>query len=435
MSGVDATAYVMRLKLRTPAHKLALLALATRCDQAYSCFPSRALVAGEALVSEERAKTILRDLRRDGFLSARQRYRDNGSKTSNRYYLHGPWDHWGGTRTPFEEIAHYGRADDRYAAIREGDFIPRPARPDPENGAGGADDPSPQRPLGGVAGNPSQGTPALPRQGIAHNPSLTDHHEPTKGTATDVRRTAGGLLAPLRAASGRAAEPHSGASRAAEGAGKKKARRRTVSTRPRRRPPGFETVAQALPPQAQPTHPGAPLAPTLVRAICDALTGVPADQPGTYRIPPRTPEQLIARINRRWYRADGPERAAPNYAGPDRIRRPVGYIATLLTTQECPNPSCEDGIIIGTGATCRACTQRRTEEQQARRATEKAAETLGRQQRSLEEQQAAVHTRDTAAARQEQTVRRHLASAGLWGELLEYKVAEHMAQWHTIAAG
>ena len=176
MSGIDATAYVMRLVMKTPAHKLALLAVAARCDQNHSCYPSRALIAGEALISEERAKTILRELRRDGFLSARQRYRENGSKTSNRYFVHGPWDRWNDTNRPFLEIKHYADRDDRYAAIREGEFIPRPG---PEGG-GVAGDPSPSggKEEGGVVSNPSRGVAGGPSQGVPSNPSVTGHSQP-----------------------------------------------------------------------------------------------------------------------------------------------------------------------------------------------------------------------------------------------------------------
>uniref|UniRef100_A0AAU2AHC2 Helix-turn-helix domain-containing protein n=1 Tax=Streptomyces sp. NBC_00093 TaxID=2975649 RepID=A0AAU2AHC2_9ACTN len=185
MSGVDATAYVMRLKMRTPAHKLALLAVAARCDQQYSCFPSRSLVAGEALVSEERAKTILRDLRRDGYLSARTRRRENGSNTSNRYYVHGPWDRWNDTGKPFPEIEYYLNRDDRYATVRDGEFIPRPHAEKPSSGEGVADDPPSSatggvtdNPPGGGTSNPPGGLPVEPPPGVTHAPPVTNHCEP-----------------------------------------------------------------------------------------------------------------------------------------------------------------------------------------------------------------------------------------------------------------
>lgn len=352
MSGVAATAYVMRLRLRTPAHKLVLLALASRCDEAYSCYPSRGLIAAEALISPERAKTLLRELRRDGYVSARERRRGNRSKTSNRYYVHGPWDGWDGRGTPFEEIDRPGGKEDRYAAVHDGAF-----HPGVRAGAGGVVD-NPSRTTGdsdiaaagaGVAGDPWEGSAATPSVGITGDPSRTDHEEPTRRTGrTDVRRTA--------------ADGYSTGSGTSGGG-----RGGAVRVRPRRRPPGFEEVAAALPCAVRPA-PGRRLAPALVRAICEALAGVPGAVPGSYRLPPRTAEQLIARINRRWHRAGGDERSRPDYRGDDRIRRPVGYVAELLTAQECPDPSCEDGQLLASGAACGACRERRADQQAAKRA-------------------------------------------------------------------
>ncbi|MFD4764248.1 hypothetical protein ACFWOJ_37170 [Streptomyces sp. NPDC058439] len=185
MSGVDATAYVMRLALKTPAHKLALLAVAARCDQNYSCYPSRALVAGEALVSEERAKTLLRELRRDGYLSARARYRENGSKTSNRYFVHGPWDRWNDTNVPFPEITYYADKDDRYAAIREGEFIPRPASKSGQKA----------EERGGVVSNPSVTSHLEPVSANRPRPSVRDVQVPNaSGSGTDGRTDGGGVI-------------------------------------------------------------------------------------------------------------------------------------------------------------------------------------------------------------------------------------------------
>ncbi|MDN3059388.1 helix-turn-helix domain-containing protein [Streptomyces sp. SRF1] len=403
MSGVDAAAYVMRLHLPTPAHKLVLLAIATRCDQNYSAFPSRALIAGEALVSEERARTLLRELRRDGYLSARQRYRGNGSKTTNRYFVHGPWDQWGGTDTPFAEISHYHDHDDRYAAIHDGEFIPRPT---PK--AGVVDNPCSDQGSSvagaGVASNPSPGSSATPSLGVTPAPSITGQQKPTKRNhLPDVRRTSAG---------GKSA------------ASTQKAPK-TITTGPRKRPPGWDQVAAALPQEVQPTRPGGRLAPTLVRAICTALTGIPGPEPGTYQIPPRTPEQLIARINRRWHQARGPERAADGYTGPDPIRRPVGYVADLLTAHECPDPSCEDGLILNTDRPCTICQARRAEQQQAEQARAAVEDRLTRDA----ELAAAHEAHETAAAHETHRVREHLAAAGHWGELLDHEVETHMRQW------
>ncbi|MFF4482945.1 helix-turn-helix domain-containing protein [Streptomyces sp. NPDC001520] len=415
MSGVDAAAYVMRLHLPTPAHKLVLLAIATRCDQNYSAFPGRALIAGEALVSEERARTLLRELRRNGYLSARQRYRSNGSKTTNRYFVHGPWDQWGGADKPFTEISHYQDHDDRYAAVHDGEFIPRPT---PKTGVAHA--PCPDQggsaPGAGVVGNPSQGVPATPSLGVTPAPSITGHQEPTRRNhLPDVRRTSAGGDSAASATAG-AASRTAGTARKAP---------KAITTGPRKRPPGWDQVAAALPREVQPSRPGGPLAPTLVRAICTALTGVPGPESGTYQIPPRTPEHLIARINRRWHHARGPERAADAYTGPDPIRRPVGYVADLLTAHECPDPSCEDGLILGTDRPCTACQVRRAEQQQAEQARTAVEDRLTRDA----ELALAHEEHEVAAAREERRVRECLAAAGHWGELLDHEVETHMRRW------
>ncbi|QKV90390.1 hypothetical protein HUT19_41080 [Streptomyces sp. NA02950] len=421
MSGVDAAAYVMRLHLPTPAHKLVLLAVATRCDQNYSAFPGRALIASEALVSEERTKTLLRELRRDGYLSARQRYRSNGSKTTNRFFVHGPWDQWGGTNHPFAEISYYQDHDDRYAAIREGEFIPRPTLRLPAKG-GVADNPCPDQgspaPGAGVVGNPSQGSPTTPSPGITHNPSITNQQEPTKGNhLPDVRRTGAGGKESASSAAGAAART--------AGATPKSRSPKAVTPRPRKRPAGWEQVAAALPREVQPARAGGRLAPTLIRAICDALTGIPGSAPGTYRIPPRTPEQLIARINRRWHQARGPERTAEHYTGPDPIRRPVGYVADLLTAHDCPDPSCEDGLIINTGRLCATCQARRAEQRQAEQARAELEERL-----TCDAELSSAHDAyETAAAREGHQMRERLAAAGHWGALLDHEVETHMRAW------
>ena len=69
----------------------------------------------------------------------------------------------------------------------------------------------------------------------------------------------------------------------------------------------------------------------------------------------------MARINRGWYRAGGPERSAKGYDGPDAIRRPVGYITQVLTAQECIRPECELGVLLTTGEECQECGERAAE--------------------------------------------------------------------------
>ncbi|MDQ0762054.1 hypothetical protein [Streptomyces canus] len=69
----------------------------------------------------------------------------------------------------------------------------------------------------------------------------------------------------------------------------------------------------------------------------------------------RTPEQIAGRIGRRWV-GWGIEPAF--YDG--LIRNPIGAAMALLgPTPCCPDPSCEDGVMVDTGAECRACVARR----------------------------------------------------------------------------
>ncbi|AWK10027.1 hypothetical protein DDQ41_15250 [Streptomyces spongiicola] len=91
---------------------------------------------------------------------------------------------------------------------------------------------------------------------------------------------------------------------------------------------------------------------------------------------PRRPEHALARINRGWYRAQGPERAAKDYDGPDAIRRPVGYLATALTVQECIRSECELGILLTTGEECTVCEGRAAERAVAALGTRLETETV-----------------------------------------------------------
>jgi hypothetical protein len=69
----------------------------------------------------------------------------------------------------------------------------------------------------------------------------------------------------------------------------------------------------------------------------------------------RTVEQLRDRVERRWV-AYGYEPAL--YEG--TLTQPVGAALELIgPTRYCPDLSCEDGMMIDTGAECRACAERR----------------------------------------------------------------------------
>lgn len=78
----------------------------------------------------------------------------------------------------------------------------------------------------------------------------------------------------------------------------------------------------------------------------------------------RTVEQLRERAVRRWV-AYGYEPAL--YEG--SITQPIGAALELIAPPRyCPDLSCEDGVMIDTGAECRACLQRRASRRTARAA-------------------------------------------------------------------
>ncbi|MFJ1528215.1 hypothetical protein ACIOFV_07265 [Streptomyces mirabilis] len=71
----------------------------------------------------------------------------------------------------------------------------------------------------------------------------------------------------------------------------------------------------------------------------------------------RTVEQLIARAARRW-EAHRYAQQVLSEEGPG-ARRAVGIATALVRAGECPDPSCEDGRMIDTGADCPACPERK----------------------------------------------------------------------------
>ncbi|MFE3378800.1 hypothetical protein [Streptomyces anulatus] len=225
---------------------------------------------------------------------------------------------------------------------------------------------------------------------------------------------------------------------------KKSPRPRTTKTRPRSSTPAFEAVRAAIPSDV--ARPGTALYPGLHRAINDLLTGNPAAG-----IPARTVEQVIARVNRRWFGENADARSAGDYRGCDRctasgcdaVRRcpdaPEGcdriknrnaWLAAAILAQDCPRPSCEDGQLLNGGASCPDCRERREEQHQAERA---AAEAAARMQAHMDDQAAAAAVVDTtwkdAEAAEEHRVRSKLAEAGAYGVKLDHHVHQHMTAW------
>jgi hypothetical protein len=77
----------------------------------------------------------------------------------------------------------------------------------------------------------------------------------------------------------------------------------------------------------------------------------------------RTPEQIAARVARRWWTYGYLSDATDGGRG---IDSPVGVAVTLLRATACPEPMCEDGVTIDTGLACRVCEQRRADRRAAK---------------------------------------------------------------------
>ncbi|MEV7177842.1 hypothetical protein [Kitasatospora sp. NPDC093679] len=158
----------------------------------------------------------------------------------------------------------------------------------------------------------------------------------------DARRASAGGFARKPRSTPAASKPNRTSGSAATA---KKPRIKTTRTTPSRPVPGEEEVFAMVDALGASTHPAVRV-PPLRRAVRDLLRAG------------RTPEHALARINAGWWRAGVPERIA---AG--EIRRPVGYLATILSAQECERPDCERGIILGTGDDCHTCGLQAAERQ------------------------------------------------------------------------
>ncbi|MFC4517757.1 hypothetical protein [Streptomyces ehimensis] len=213
---------------------------------------------------------------------------------------------------------------------------------------------------------------------------------------------------------------------------KTSARPKVVKTRVRRLPAGAQEVIAAIPPEV--CRPGTQPWVGLRRAIADLLEGFPERG-----VPPRTAEQVIARMNRRWYSGRGPERSAKGYTaasdtdGDQPIRNPSSWLAAAILEQDCPAPDCEDGLLLTTTQPCPACQERRSEERAARQAVLNAAQRMAEESRVLkaarDEERRMLDEYYRQAVQEEQRERRRLSEAGVWGALLEHRLAVHMAKW------
>ena len=71
----------------SPVHKVIVLALADSADDHGVCWPKICTLARKASVSERTVQRALMTFRSQGILESEARFRDDGSRTSNRYFL------------------------------------------------------------------------------------------------------------------------------------------------------------------------------------------------------------------------------------------------------------------------------------------------------------------------------------------------------------
>lgn len=61
--------------------------LRDRCDQDGKCYPAISTIARELKLSRSTVKRALSDLEKSGHIRKEQRWRENGGKSSNMFYL------------------------------------------------------------------------------------------------------------------------------------------------------------------------------------------------------------------------------------------------------------------------------------------------------------------------------------------------------------
>src|SRR5690606_9077059 len=66
---------------------------------------------------------------------------------------------------------------------------------------------------------------------------------------------------------------------------------------------------------------------------------------------------LVERVKRRWWMHGYEEAVMPGGKG---IGSAIGVaVALVRPSTDCPDPMCEDGVVLDTGVKCRACEQRK----------------------------------------------------------------------------
>ncbi|MFE7963442.1 helix-turn-helix domain-containing protein [Streptomyces cellulosae] len=348
---IEALNYANTLKIGNTTRKYILTRLADRADERYSCYPAIALLAAEAEISERQVQKHLAALREVGIVSDKERNRADGSQTTSRYFLHGPWDDYGGTGVPFETIVTPRQARQALweEPPREGEFRPGTvaARASTVNSdvSAGQEGVSSSSPPGVSSSSPggvsSSSPPGASSSSPLESPSSTPTTEPSfeTGAAPSARSAAdaGGSTSGSRGSrgSGSAAKRGAKAPKKSPVTGKRMSREQAAKVK---------AVEACWPAELAALLPN--YRPPVVRdAILEALDS-------------RTPEQLARRISYRWL-AYGYANDVLSVEGRG-LDSPVG-VAVALVSQRCADPMCEDGTILDTGNACRVCEQRAAE--------------------------------------------------------------------------
>ncbi|MFI0827207.1 hypothetical protein ACH4Q7_22440 [Streptomyces roseolus] len=454
--------------VRDAEERAILIALVIKGDfDGLNCFRSYASLAEKARVDAKTAGRRCREMEARGILKRQEEHRSKvwlAIPEENRPVI---WE----VMIPAEwwSAAQLADINDQRAALGRPPLTPQnrpaiaPAPPKktradkgtkrPKKGAeveaseGHAADPGTTSPRGeeGTC-SPYPGDFKSVPQGLeVPQPSETPSETPSENNsavADAVGSSAGGFASAASSAGAAGESGEAGSGCAASGTPKLPTQRKTsrkpatTKTRPRRESAGFETVRAAIP--AAVAAPGTRLYPGLHRAINDLLDGGPG-------IPRRSPEQVIARLNRRWFGENADVRSAADYRGCDqctgsgcpaprrseespygcdRIRNRSSWLAAAILAQDCPDPGCEDGQIIDGGA-CRACAERHAERREAAAAVAAAAARWEAETR----EHAVVTAWEEARAAEEHRYRQTLAVGGMHGQLLDHRVASHMAGW------
>ncbi|GGT79650.1 helix-turn-helix domain-containing protein [Streptomyces althioticus] len=322
----EAQTYVATLKVGDITAKYILSRLADRADERFSCFPSVPLLAAEAEKSERVVQRALAKLREMKLISDKERTRPDGSTASSRYFLHGPWDNYGGTGVPFPTITTpKQRREERWAeAPREGSF--RPGTVAAEVLAKKSKAPAPT----------AQADEELPSPPPGEHEKAADDASAARAHEDQAARPAPAPKTPRKAAK----------------AGKAAAAKKTGKRMSKEQAAAVAMVEAAWPAELAERLPK--YRPDVIRdAILQALDGG------------RTAEQLAARVRRRWTAHGYAEALLPGGKG---IGSPVGVAVGLVRpSTDCPDPMCEDGVTIHVGDACPKCEQRRLDRKADRR--------------------------------------------------------------------